>query len=205
MRPENPFGTRHTRPGVLPFLAGDSDHRTDAEALARQVAVHRRAAIVGPHGTGKTTLLAQMRPYLERDAPGRCRWATLRSGEPPAELWNTLASVPHGGTMIVDGYEQLGAAQRLRLIASTWRHGTRLLVTAHRPLRMFNVVVRTGTSRQIARRLATMLLEPFPAYREVMLRAFDAQWDAAQGDIRKLWATLYEEYEKQLAKPKPHE
>ena len=211
MRPENPFGTRHTRPGALPYITGNGGQRIDPEALARQVADQPRAAIVGPHGTGKTTLLTVVRPHLEAEAPDRCGWTTLRIGERPTELWHTLARLPDDGTIIIDGYEQLGLVQRLRLIATARRRRIRLLVTAHRPPAMFTVVARTGTSRQIARRLAAILLERFPAQREAMLGAFDRQWDAANGNIRQLWATLYDDYEYQLAqtkpesKPKPHE
>lgn len=197
IRPENPFGTRYTRPGTLPFLAGSDGAAIDAARLAREAIGRRRSAIVGPHGTGKTTLLTQMRPYLDADA-GRCRSITLRSGEVSTELWRTLSTVPSSGMLIVDGYEQMGSVEQLRLIVTAWRRRVRMLVTAHRPPRLFAVVARTGTSRQTARLLAAMLLEEFPAHREIMLRGFDEHWDDAEGNIRQLWATLYEQFEHQL-------
>lgn len=198
MRPENPFGTRYTRPGALPFLVGRDGAPVDAAELARQVIGRRRSAIVGPHGTGKSTLVAHMRPHLEQGDPSRCRSTTLRSGQRPTELWSILSSVPSSGMMIVDGYEQLGVAERLRLILIAQCRRIRLLVTAHHAPRLFDVITRTGTSRQTARRLTIALLDEFPAHRECMLRAFDEQWDQAAGNIRQLWATLYEQFENQI-------
>lgn len=198
IRPENPFGTRYTRPGTLPFLAGSDGAAIDAARLAGEAIGQRRSAIVGPHGTGKTTLLTQLRPYLEEADASRCRSITLRSGEVSTELWRVLSTVPSSGMLIVDGYEQLGSVERLRLIVTAWRRRVRMLVTAHRPPRLFAVLGRTGTSRQTARLLTARLLEEFPAHREVMLRAFDEHWDGAEGNIRQLWATLYEQFENEL-------
>lgn len=198
IRPENPFSTRHTRPGALPFLVDSDGAPVDAARLARRVISRHRSSIVGPHGTGKTTLLAHMRPHLEQENRDCCRWATLCNGEPSTELWNILSAVPTTGIMIVDGYEQLVVAERLRLIGIAWRRRIRLLVTAHHPPRLFDVISHTGTSRQTARLLAAALLDDFPAHREIMMRAFDEHWDGADGNIRQLWATLYERFENQL-------
>jgi len=54
----NPFATRHTRPGGVPPLDDDGRPR-DLEGLLARLGSMPAAAIVGPHGTGKSTLLAE--------------------------------------------------------------------------------------------------------------------------------------------------
>lgn len=61
----NPFSSRYIRPGAIPYLSvtGESP-RGMAERFLGMPA--RRALIVGPHGTGKSTLLHGMFPWLGR-------------------------------------------------------------------------------------------------------------------------------------------
>lgn len=201
IRPENPFSTRYTRPGALPYLRADNGLPLSPAEIAARAQAHRRSCITGPHGTGKTTLLVHLRTHLDRESELPSRLATLRIGGGSAELWQTLATVPREGMMIVDGYEQLTLVDRWRLIYRAWKGGLRLLVTAHRPPWLFHRLAETGTPRPIARQLATMLLSEFPEQRERMLRSFDQRWRAAEGNIRQLWATLYEDFEDQLSQP----
>ena len=105
------------------------------EALLDRLALLRyRAAIVGPHGHGKTTLLKELAPRLE-ERGFRIRCLMLHEGERRLGrdrrkiLFRDLA--PHD-LLCVDGAEQLGrwAWQALR-----WRSRAAggLLITAHRP------------------------------------------------------------------------
>jgi hypothetical protein len=68
----NPFATRYVHPGAIPWLVPTTDQGpqpADARFFARLVdrfenECQRRAAIVGPHGTGKSTLLEHLIPRL---------------------------------------------------------------------------------------------------------------------------------------------
>ena len=66
----NPFSTRFTRPGAIPFLF--------EEPLTAEFIIHRfnannwLAQIVGPHGSGKTTLVRGLEPEL------RTRFANIK-------------------------------------------------------------------------------------------------------------------------------
>jgi polynucleotide 5'-kinase involved in rRNA processing len=63
----NPFATRWTRPGAVPF---DFDRRGAVDELVERLAESDwRGAIVGPHGSGKSTLVAALLPAIE--AAGR--------------------------------------------------------------------------------------------------------------------------------------
>lgn len=59
----NPFATRYVRPGQLAWI-GDGPHSLSKLVDTFTLELHCRAAIVGPHGTGKSTLLAHMIPLL---------------------------------------------------------------------------------------------------------------------------------------------
>ena len=74
--PSNPFSTRFIRPGAATYRFPDG---TSAESLAHQF-VHQfngQASIIGPHGSGKTSLLYALAPYL-----GVLREAHLCDGDP---------------------------------------------------------------------------------------------------------------------------
>jgi hypothetical protein len=60
--PTNPFATRWTRPGAIPFVFADGG--TMLDLVARLQANEWRGAIVGPHGSGKSTLLAALVPAI---------------------------------------------------------------------------------------------------------------------------------------------
>jgi hypothetical protein len=85
MGDSNPFATRFTRPGAIEYLfpAGQS-----AASLVAQLADQGWwGEIVGPHGSGKSTLVATLVPAL-REAGRRVAWRAIRTGregEAPAE------------------------------------------------------------------------------------------------------------------------
>jgi hypothetical protein len=110
---ENPFCTRRVRPGAIPFLfAGD----ITAETLVARLRMNDwRGQIVGPHGSGKSALLATLIPALER-AGQQVLLIELHDAERSLsrEFWHgpQLAAAT---LLIVDGYEQLGRWSRFRL------------------------------------------------------------------------------------------
>lgn len=102
--------------------------------LERFAKLRYRAAIVGPHGRGKTTLLEDLAPHLE--ARGfRVRSVMLHTGERrlSREQREALfrAFKPHD-LLCVDGAEQLGRIAWLALLARSQTAGG-LLITSHRP------------------------------------------------------------------------
>jgi len=60
----NPFSAKRLRPGVIPFLFPPD---MDWSELDRRLGEHRyRGQVVGPHGTGKSTLFADWKARLAR-------------------------------------------------------------------------------------------------------------------------------------------
>ena len=104
------------------------------ELLDRLKQLHYRAAIVGPEGRGKTTLLEDLEPHLRSRGFG-VRHLRL-TGERPAFdrhwLRDFFATTTEKDILLFDGAEQLNrlAWWRFRRVA---RRAGGLVVTSHRP------------------------------------------------------------------------
>ena len=139
----NPFSTRFTRPGRLTPL-GALGRPLDVAALV--AALHAgggSGAIVGPHGTGKTTLLLTLADRL--DAAGSLAGLLrLRSPGDAAVMWRAISRARRGTTLCVDGWECLRPWGRIVSVLAWWR-GCRLVVTSHREPGMPILVRAKGT------------------------------------------------------------
>jgi hypothetical protein len=104
------------------------------ELLARLAAFRFRAALVGPHGHGKTTLLEDLGERLA-DHGFRVRTATLHEGERRlgAQRHSALFRDPHPrDLLLVDGAEQLDRLAWWHLRRRS-RAAAGLIVTSHHP------------------------------------------------------------------------
>ncbi len=125
----NPFSTRFVRPGEVEyrFPPGDS-----AEHLVERLAAAGwRGQIIGPHGSGKSALVASLHEALAR--AGRPAWTIAlrdRQRRLPRD-WEIQAAQATAGLIVVDGYEQLGRWARAMLKRRCRKRGWGLLVTAH--------------------------------------------------------------------------
>ncbi len=160
---DNPFSSRRVRPGAIPFHFQPG---VDAAALvARLAEIGWRAAIVGPHGTGKSTLFAALLPELQRT---RCNVhsVALHDGERrlpaefAAEIESAFATAKRSGNrliVVVDGYEQLSRWNRWRLRRRCRAITTGLLVTSHADVPL-PVLFRTKTDVVLAEKIVSYLL-----------------------------------------------
>jgi hypothetical protein len=99
----------------------------------RLAALRWRAALVGPHGRGKTTLLEDLAPRLT--ALGfRVRTITLQEAHPRLTLQerSLLRALGPGDILLLDGAEQLGRLAWL-LVKLRCRRAGGVVVTSHRP------------------------------------------------------------------------
>jgi hypothetical protein len=102
---ENPFCSRRIRPGAVSFLFPPHQNaETLVELLKRN---HWRGEIIGPHGSGKSSLLASLIPVIER-AGQPVVLVELHDGQRqlPIRL-DADARLQSHAVLIVDGYEQL--------------------------------------------------------------------------------------------------
>lgn len=192
-RVENPFATRFTRPGAVPFLfeAGVS---ADA-VVARFEAAGRRGAIIGPHGSGKSTLLASLLPTWH-DAGMVPIVHTLHDGQRRLAAGFGQALFVDCGTplLVVDGYEQLSWWGRREVLRAVVRAKAGLLVTAHAPQRGLPTLIETRPTWETARRLIAELASSLPAecFSEDELRR---RYEQCGRNLRELFFKLYDLYE----------
>ena len=151
-----------------------------AALLARLAALGYRAAIVGPEGSGKTTLSRE----LERGLALRYRvWrVTQRRGQ--RLLACRLPRLRHDDFVILDGAEQLASASFWRLRWQTRAAGG-LLVLSHRPGRL-PILVATETSQALLDALVAELTPAQACAPDSLARH--------GGNIRNALRALYDAY-----------
>jgi hypothetical protein len=184
---ENPFCTRRVRPGASAFLfPADATAET---LVARLHANDWRGQIVGPHGSGKSALLAALIPAIERTGQ-QTLLLELHDAERrlPPDFWRGPQRAA-ATLLIVDGYEQLGRWTRFRLK----RCCRRLLVTAHASVGLPDLC-RTAVDLELACRVAARLQQghaPLVSAGDVAGR-----FPGHGGNLRELLFDLYDLYER---------
>ncbi len=198
---DNPFSTRHVRPGAAPFLfQGD---QTAAALVDRLQENGWRGQIVGPHGSGKSTLLSTLLPAVEHS--GRCTCLIeLHDGQRrlPAGFWKGDSHIfalrksgqsPKQSTLlVVDGYEQLGRFQRFRLKRFCRRGGLGLLVTAHASVGLPELFCTTAELTTV-QRLVEQLQREYTFH--VTPAEVAERFSQHAGNVREVFFDLYDLYE----------
>ncbi|QDU95353.1 hypothetical protein [Lignipirellula cremea] len=191
MSSSNPFATRFTRPGAIPFLASADVLTGIVERLEH---CGWQGQIVGPHGSGKSTLLESLTPLLQ--ARGReVQRFTLHDGQrrfpcDQAEMANWKPTT----CVVIDGYEQLGWWSRRRLRRSLRRQGAGLLATAHADVRLPEVYVMRP-SLELTQQLAARLLGDPASRGAVTPDDVAASYQRHEGNVRETLFELYDLYE----------
>jgi ABC-type hemin transport system ATPase subunit len=183
----NPFATRHIRPGALAYLFPPGE---SAQAVVDRLrASGWRGQIIGPHGSGKSTLMAAIVPALE--AAGRK--VELRPIKANTKDFDSLPPEMTADTQLVmDGYEQLSWWTRRRIEAKCRRHQTGLLITAHRDLGL-PTLLATQPTLSLAQQVVAQLLGPED--QTILLADVAAAWEAAGGNLRETLFKLYDVYQ----------
>jgi hypothetical protein len=193
--PENPFSTRRVRPGAIPYQypAGQ-----DAAGLLQRLRKNRwRGQIIGPHGSGKSSLLAALIRAIEH-AGRHAVLVELHDGQ--RRLPQSLRRMPQlaeGAVVVVDGYEQLSPWNRWALRRFCRRRGLGLVVTAHASMGLPDLA-RTSTSVRVARDLVRRLLAEGPAL--VSPDDVSRQFVLRRGDLREVFFDLYDLHEQRRSK-----
>jgi hypothetical protein len=181
----NPFSARFVEPGAIPYqLPGGV-----AGLVARFEAAGGWGEVVGPHGSGKSTLVASLLPHLGAWSVRRVRLSTSARAL-PADLWPLPGPRP---LLVIDGFEQLGWLARRRVVRGCRRAGAGLLVTTHRSVGLPPLHHTDVTPEAMAWVLARLL----PADAGGVLADFDAaaRLRSHHGSLREVLFELYDRWE----------
>jgi hypothetical protein len=173
---------------VLALVRYRPQGSTWPELLARLDALSWRCAIVGPKGTGKTTLLEDLSDHLT--AAGR-PWRLIRlSAESGRLLPGALDRLGRDEIILLDGAEQLSAA-RWALLRWRTRAAAGLVITTHSPGRL-PTLANTTTTPQLLHQIMAELLPGSPP----CPRHMDHLFRKHAGNMREVMRDLYDEHAK---------
>lgn len=184
----NPFSTRFVQPGAIPFRFPTPDGL--AELVRRLEANAGWGEIVGPHGSGKSTLVASLLPALTAWRVRHVRLNTARRSLPAV----VFDPPEPRSLLVIDGFEQLGFLTRLRVRRRCRRFDCGLLVTTHRSVGLPELHRREVTPTA-ARELIAGLLPPGG---EWVLAGYDvaARLRHHRGSLREVLFELYDCWER---------
>ena len=151
--------------------------------------------IVGPHGTGKSTLLKAISDEMRRQGETVVE-VVLRDRQKklPPELHERLREL-RGKIFVltIDGYEQLSFFERLRLRWIRIRRRCGLLITVHRPVAGWPILYETSPDFETLKRVLRHLLRG-----ETLISAesLDTLYKKHHGNLRLILLDLYDEWER---------
>lgn len=188
----NPFATRFTSPGRLPPLDASGIALDLEELLGRLRHLGDRAAIRGPHGTGKSTLLASMAERLRRDGRlgghARLGLGWLRDLVAVAA---GLAACGRGRVLCIDSWERLGGVAAAIACGVARATGRGLLVTSHGEGPLPTLLTCSATPRLLCR-----IVDLLPDRHGLLSPAdIEETFHHAGGNLREALFLLYDRFE----------
>ena len=192
----NPFATRYTRPGEIPWQPSPDSPQSLLERLDQ---LGGRGMICGPHGSGKSTLLRHLMV-----AAAECGWKTrvvaLRSrADFGRALGAIVAAAGRGYWLGIDSWEKLGSAGRLLAPLAAWR-GCRVVVTAHQPQACWPILLDlqpdAPTFRLLVDRLLAQADSKGTTTAEFAPYQLEAIFQRHRGNHREAFFELYDHFER---------
>ncbi|MFG0262899.1 MAG: ATP-binding protein [Novipirellula sp. JB048] len=211
-QPSNPFCTRIVRPGAIRYrFAADRDPDLVVQGLLKRLRGARYHLLVGPHGSGKSTLVRELVPHLQRcfskvrevqlysdrlhaqrppTPRGPQRWfrRAMHARQMHARVVAEQTQAEPGSLLIIDGLEQLSwfAVQAMRWRAV--RRGHAVLATSHRRHAGFETLLETTLSaRQVVELTESLIASLTESEQTRVRRELGRRSLGPQTNLRDLW------------------
>ena len=191
----NPFCTRFTQPGAIPFLFhGESSELDVSQLIDRFRELQSTAQIVGPHGSGKSTLLESLIPAM-LDAGMDIERITLRSADSsPEHIVAMVSDLDSDIHVVIDGFEQLNWWQRRSVRRVAQKNHLGLLVTTHK-----NCGLPTLLSTNVTPELLLQLVNHLYPESEIGRNELAAMLETHEGNAREVFFALYDLWQSKTA------
>ena len=191
----NPFATRYIASARLLPRDEQGGVLNLASLVARLDALGGSGAIVGPHGTGKSTVLSHLGDFIATGKRPVAR-VRLRSRRDIPAAVRSVRKASRDGLLCIDSWELLGFAGRAVVRGLARVRGVGLLVTSHGPAGLPTLISCRGT-----RALLGALVGELPDHdewfgRTIVAADLDAALGAANGDVRQALDRLYDRFER---------
>ncbi len=185
----NPFSTRYIKPGSIQF---ESDE-IELSGIIRVLQICGQGQIVGPHGSGKSTLVASLLRESQFDSI-EVRHLVCRSGLKEIMTLQTGSTV-QPQLLVIDGFEQFGWLARAAIQQFCRKQRMLLLITSHKSIAGLPVLARLSPSSEKFVELAGRL----QAQTGSRLTVNDAEalqvFVECGGNMREGFMSLYDRYQ----------
>lgn len=157
--------------------------------LARLRRLNYRAAIVGKRGTGKTTLLFELRDRLTASGiENHHVFLPQETADHTNLIAEALSKSHHGHVILVDGIARLRYSQRQKLFRKT-KHRSGVVVSVHTACRL-PTWIQTETNPALISDILRDLQLDLPDVQAAAQTAFTK----SNGNIRDALADLYDQF-----------
>jgi hypothetical protein len=190
---ENPFRAQQIRPGRIPFLLPVGD--TWTQVLQRFADAGRRAEVIGPHGSGKSSFVREFTRMLD-ERGDHCRiWKAADQRYRVPAIAGLLIRLRPATILVLDGFDRLTVFARWFVRLWTKFRSCGLIVTAHAGTGLPLLLATNVTAREARHALQHLLPEFETAWGkqldvETLLRDHD-------GNLREVLFHLFDTWQDQ--------
>jgi len=154
----NPFSTRFIQPGAIEY--GFFGKQSIDGLAAAVLAARSPSLICGPHGSGKSTLIASLISEFHRLKGSREIHHVRFSSENRASsaIRCSIKKWSERSVVVLDGYEQISLWSHIWIRWVVVARKLQLIATAHRPIPGFRVIWRTSVDERSSAWILEQLL-----------------------------------------------